>query len=69
MSSTDEEPPRWFDQWMALRSLFDNRYSSSNTANNNHHELRQSLDHGVDTIKTLEIDTAWPLYNARKRMV
>lgn len=60
MSSIDQEPPRWFDRWMASRSSFDIRRSSSNTTNNNHHKSRQSLDHRVDTIKTLEIDTARP---------
>ncbi|OAY74860.1 Protein IQ-DOMAIN 14 [Ananas comosus] len=54
--------PRWMERWMASRSSFDNKNSSSSSSWG-----RASTDHR-DPIKTVEIDTARPYsYSAQRR--
>lgn len=50
-SETEEQQPRWLEQWMASRASYD--YASSISRG------RTSMDHR-DPIKTLEVDTAPP---------
>ncbi|KAM0934737.1 putative IQ motif, EF-hand binding protein [Dioscorea sansibarensis] len=50
-SETEEQQPRWLEQWMASRASYD--YASSISRG------RTSMDHR-DPIKTLEVDTARP---------
>ncbi|KAJ0968641.1 hypothetical protein J5N97_025558 [Dioscorea zingiberensis] len=52
ISETEEQQPRWLEQWMASRASWD--YGSSTIS-----RARTSMDHR-DPIKTLEVDTARP---------